>query len=190
MHAEPISPTGDHSLLPTQAAGAFHAEWAANFCPVQNVAIELQHTECLYWDDDGTEYAGSYTNPVAGEDSGAPLDASAAVVVSWRVASHWKGGHPRSYIPGVTADRLDTPNAFTSATVTDYNSAVNGFVSGLAGASGDFFSGISLRALRRFADGGSLTVPKTYLDPPLLIPITGHIVRSHIGSQRRRLGHF
>jgi hypothetical protein len=168
----------------------FYNSYIGAITPEQSSELTALRADGILWQDDGTELLGSYSNPVAGGDGGVVLDASVAVVISWRVAAHWKGGHPRTYIPGIVQDRLDTTRQFSTATVTAFQAAANAFVASVVSLTQGPLSITSLAVLRRFGNGGSETVPKTYLDPPELVPIVSGIARGHIGSQRRRLGHF
>jgi hypothetical protein len=94
------------------------------------------------------------------------------------------------YIGGLVEDRLETPTTFSGATVSDFQTGVNGWQNDIEAFSLGAFVNVTLAAVRRFASGGSETTPKTYLDPPLVIPVTSLLVRNKIGSQRRRLGGF
>lgn len=171
-------------------AQRWHTGWAGQICGVQNDQITLESVECTLWHSDGLTVDAAYSNPVAGEDTGVPLDASACVLVSLRVDERWKGGHPRSYIPGVSQDRLDGVSRYTGATVTDYQDAFDAYLAYVNGASSTHIDSAYLAAVRRFADRGSLAVPKVYLDPPEVLRVTSGVVRSHVASQRRRLGRF
>jgi hypothetical protein len=164
--------------------------WETSFLERQNDHIDLVGVEAVWNDGAGGFIDANYVHVVAGGDSGAPLDASVSVVVSWRVGTIWRGGHPRSYIPGVSQDRLSSVGSFSSATVTDYQAAAAEYLSLLNASGPGDFDTVTMGCLRRFADGGSETIPPTYLDPPVFVPFTGVTTRAHVGSQRRRLGPF
>lgn len=178
--------TADAGVL----AQRYHVGWAGQFIPEQSDQIELHTVDCTLWYGDGLTVDGTYSNVVLGQDSGSPLPASAAVLVSLRVAERWKGGHPRMYIAGIVDDRLDTVNSYTGATVSAFQSAYDDFKAYVNGVSSTHIDAASQAVVRRFADGGSLTIPKTYLDPPEVLVVSAGVVRSHVASQRRRLGRF
>ena len=185
----------DHTGDPTVAnmialATQIHGEWGVSFCARQNDQVTLESTELEWSDGVGGFQVGGYSNPIPGEDTGEPLDASAAVVVSWRTAAHWRGGHPRTYIAGVSQDRLDGVTRYTGATVSDYQDAADHYLSTINALTVGGFSNVQLGVLRRYANGGSEAIPKQPLSPPIFVPFASAIVRQHIGSQRRRLGHF
>jgi hypothetical protein len=178
--------TGDAGVM----AQRYHVGWAGQFIPVQSDQIELHTVDATLWYGGGLTLDGTYSNVVIGEDSGAPLPASAAVLVSLKVSERWRGGHGRMYIPGIVDDRLDTVNSYSGATITDFQDAYDAFKAYVNGVSSTHIDSATQAVVRRFADGGSLTIPPTYLDPPEVLTVTAGVVRSHVASQRRRLGPF
>lgn len=168
------------------AQGMFDA-WISAWIPFQSDQVLLEECNVIHWGTAGAEITGAYTNPTVGGDSGDVLPASAAMLVSHRIAAHYKGGHPRSYIPGLVIDRMESSQFWTSATVTEAQTAAETWLALINGVTLGAGNHTLLSCLRRFANGGSTTTPRTYLDPPTLHPVQGVIARSRICSQRRRL---
>lgn len=163
---------------------------ATMWAPLGNEFYHYTDASGVFWDTDGNETTGSAVEDVPGTDTGNVNPAQVAFVVSWRVTTRWKGGHPRSYFPGVTNDELASAHTYQPTYVSDWQDAADAFLTAVAAVSSGSLSVESLAVLRRFADGGSEAVPKVYLDPPELIDIVSAIARNDIGTQRRRLGHF
>lgn len=115
------------------------------------------------------------------EGAGAVEDNAASKVVSWLSTVYWRGGKPRTYLPGVlTADVLT--NRFVTVAeqaliVTKANAfvaAVNALVQGtIATTKLGFVS---------FMSGNADRVP------PVFFPISAGTSHPRLGTQRRRLG--
>jgi hypothetical protein len=168
------------------AQGYFDA-WITAWIPFQSDQTVLEECNVIHWGTAGAEVTGAYTNPTAGEDAGDVLPASASMLVSERIASHYKGGHPRMYVPGLVVDRMESSQFWSAATVTEAQTAAETFLALVNGVTLGAGNHTLLSCLRRFAGGGSQTIPKTYLDPPTIHTVQGVIARSKIASQRRRL---
>jgi hypothetical protein len=140
-----------------------------------------------FWTTAGALFEGEALNPVIGSTGSDPSTLAAAVVISWRVRGIWRGGKPRTYLSGVTESHLTDGRSFDSAYVaakktdaTAYLTAVRGMVHGALTVN-------FLTCLRRFANGGSESTPRVYLNPPQHVEIVGALARSVVGTQRRRL---
>lgn len=134
-----------------------------------------------------------YTHtPVAGGQGAVLEPSSACIVVQNRIASRYRGGHPRTYWPILTTQDMVTENTWAAAKVTSVTNSIVSFVSAVIGAS--YTGGVS---------GLQHVIPRytyTYTDVPQhhkwVKERTGlegvHVVQSYFGvpriaSQRRRL---
>lgn len=120
--------------------------------------------------------AGTYT-------SGNDAPASASIIVSWLSNVYWRGGKPRTYLPGLRTTDVSTPTTLTSASTaavdgnaglfrTDANALTQGAITGSTLGFVSFRSG------------------NTDRPAPLFFSFTGHKVHGRIGTQRRRLGPY
>lgn len=125
--------------------------------------------------DMGGEGTGGSITP--GTRTGTPTAAGIATVVSKSVARHYRGGHPRSYLPlGVAAD-IST-GKWTSGLVGDVQTAWQDFIGACLG----FGSGCTIEgeiSLSYYHNGAIRATP-------VKDDITGVTVKELIGSQRRR----
>lgn len=150
--------------------------WTHNCGP--NMTIESRRYTDL------ASYTGAvYEAPVGvgGTTGGAAYPASVAAVVNLNTSRRYRGGHPRQYMPGMTADSALNESEWTSSFIvnlrTDWanlGDAINTI--GLPGGGATAFVAVS------YTDLG---VPRI---DPLIEPITGTAVQTRICSQRRRLG--
>lgn len=114
--------------------------------------------------------------------TGTPQPPQVCVVISWQIAAHYRGGHPRMYLPGVTSATLDTSGGknIAAAKRLDFETAGDALITAVNGASGtgspytigtiSYYSGNALRAT------------------PLFRPYLTAVVGTRICTQRRRLG--
>lgn len=106
---------------------------------------------------------------------------SVCAVLSWLSTVYWRGGKPRTYLPGLREGNLTTAYSLTAGVITALNTAgatfrtaINAIASGAVTATS--FGFVSFRTLN--AERGT----------PLFFAITGVRVHARVGSQRHRLG--
>lgn len=160
----------------------FEIAYKNRFLPLLSVGLRLTAGKAV----DLT----SSTAPVAEESftdsgsvtTGTSLPASAAAGISWVISRRYRGGHPRTYIPGLTSADLQSGTTNTLAAT---------FQGNLQSAAGSFLADIEAIGV-----GGRTYVPVcvhyfrhgALLTPPLVDNITGAAVHPRMDSQRRRLG--
>ena len=118
----------------------------------------------------------------AGTATGSLVQSLAACRVwSWRSGVYWKGGKPRSYMPGVLGSETTDLKHLTAAAVASnltqanaFHGQVNGIVQGAITTTVHGF--VSFRGLT-----GDIIVGAFF-------PITGAAVHPRMGTQRGRLG--
>jgi hypothetical protein len=120
-----------------------------------------------------TAHAGGHTESV--------MPANCALLWHWHSPVRYRGGHPRTYVPGLTADRLDNNQVISDASVTTFDTDQGAFVADVVG----FSSGgctITAFALARIDHAPT---PPTLIATYDLEPAG---VAKRVCSQRRRLG--
>jgi hypothetical protein len=107
---------------------------------------------------------------------------SVAMVISWKIARHYRGGHPRTYLTGqphgAEIDGKSWSPAHTAAgaaAASNFLISVNGIELGAGEVGGE------LVCVHRQLGGAKLI-------PPVTSPIVNAVVDNRIDSQRRRLG--
>lgn len=117
----------------------------------------------------------------------------AAVVVSHSISRHYRGGHPRSYLPcGVSAD-IATTGLWTTGLVSAVDTAWGTWAAAMTGTFGSLvttaivnvsYMGPPNRMIT--SSTGRVRTVSTVRAAPIVDTITGHVTRNKIGSQRRR----
>jgi hypothetical protein len=137
---------------------------------------------------------GTGGSPWVGTRGTARLAPATAAVVSHFIGRHYRGGKPRTYLPaGVSADVV-AAGTWDPAFVTAVESGWGAWVAALNGST---YGALNITALsnvsyfgppNRIITGstGRVRTVSTVRSTPIVDRITGHTVRSIIGSQRRR----
>lgn len=117
--------------------------------------------------------------------AGTALPVSVAMCITWHVNSRWRGGHPRTYLSGLSGNDIQAGNQWTSASTTSMRTQATAFRTGLNGltAAGNSWSFVCLRRHETKSDGTHSPIV-----PPRPLPIVSELVDQRIDSQRRRLG--
>jgi len=116
-----------------------------------------------------------------GGGPGSQAPAQCAPVVDWHISSHYRGGHPRSYLPGIETDAIDSLDQVTGTKRLAINDALTLFLSDINDDSTAPFTTREVGTVRFFSGGVALA-------PPEFFKYTGHHVRQRLGTQRRRIG--
>jgi len=143
----------------------------------------------IEWNDgNGNMVVGTNATPVSGTQTSGLMAAQIAMVLSWRLAARYRGGHPRTYIGGLDISQQQDNLTWKTTSVANVQTAANTFLSSIYAIVSTPFTSVTLGVLRQFANGGSETKPPTFLTPPVFKPYTSVIVKPGIATQRRRLG--
>jgi hypothetical protein len=110
------------------------------------------------------------------------MPGNVAIVISWKIARHYRGGHPRTYLSGQPAESATDGKVWAAAHVSALATAANQFLTAVnAFQIGGDDEGGELTTVHRIRAGANIV-------PPITSPIVQAIVDNRIDSQRRRLG--
>jgi hypothetical protein len=170
-------PDGDDLvLLATDIMGHYHD----TLLPNQVTSLFLNEVEVTYYSA-GFPTSASAFDHLAGSMDGAASLQSSAMLLSWAIISSYRGGKPRTYLPGM--DRTDEDSTFTwsDTRVAAVRSDAADFLTAVNGITTPNIDSVTLGCLHFFRAG-------TALDPPYFDPFIGVDAQKRICTQRRRLG--
>lgn len=158
--------------------------YAGNLMPLVNPQSTLLATQVILWFD-GDVFDAFSPSVVDGTFTVASdWPASTSACISWKIPSHYRGGHPRTYLCGLgnehgAPDGQSLSSAFQSAATA----AAQSFHDELEGL-GPIGGGITTveHGIVSFVDNNA------WRTPPIFRRITQAVVDSRVDSQRRRLG--
>lgn len=153
--------------------------WTTNFAPLVNTGVSLTQVDLA----DLTNPAASATKTtqnVTGTRTGSPLSGQAAAVISWQINVRYRGGHPRTYVPGPVNTDLTNASLWTTPYKTALLAAANAWrttINGLTtGATTYQMVAVSFRT--------------NNLPRPTGVPYTinSAVIHGRVDTQRHRLG--
>jgi hypothetical protein len=141
----------------------------------------LQVTSARMASSDGTSTVtieGGFSS-IGGAHDGTPIAASSAAVISWQGVWDYRGGKPRTYLPGLTADRLFSPQKMELSFAASLAADAVSFIESIASIPTILpaFSTVTVGALL----GNTVAAAGSFA------PYSGATVRQTLGSQRGRL---
>lgn len=156
--------------------------WIENIQPVLSAQCLVKLCEVVL-QDGASEQGGHASTSEPGAGGGAALPANSSAVISWHDGSSYRGGKPRTYVPGIDADSLLNLYLYTDEFVGSLRSGANAFIDGIAALApiGDIDT-VTLGCWHRWRAGVAL-------DPPEFRPYASAGVQPRVCTQRRRLGH-
>jgi len=167
----------------TDVLDAFAAAWTTNVFPLLSAAVEVTLAKAVYISlISAEEYVVETPLSDTGSIDGEALSAQAAAVLSWPINAYYRGGKPRTYVPGIpVADLLDVGH-FTSG----FTEGLEAAGTAVLAAANDISHGNIVTAAMGII---SYAADNAWRDPPIFRKFTGNpLVRSRIDTQRRRLG--
>lgn len=170
-------------------AQAFHGAYNTRLMSGRSDHCSLLQTIAEWNDGAGGVVDGAFATPHVGTFTGEAVPMSVAMVISWRVAVRYRGGHPRSYLAGLADAARQDEVSWNSTNVSAFSSQAANFLDDINALSPAPFTSVSLGVLRQFANGGSEAKPPVFLNPPVFRPFTSALAKPGLGSQRRRFGH-
>lgn len=178
-----------NAVLPSQAdLNAFTntvvGHYAFNFMPELSRDFVLNQCSCLYYIATGAELEAVISNTTVGGRAFASLPLNVAACVGWRVQQHYRGGHPRMYLPAIATADVQGPRSLTATKASALAGAGNAFHLGVNGSSAGAFTGAKLGIV-------SFVFRKAWRDPPVFRDFVTNSAHcdTRIDSMRRRLGH-
>lgn len=162
------------------------------FAALVNTSSGMQSATCR---DLATSMGAEVTagTPWTGTRSGGATPPAACVVVAHSIARHYRGGHPRTYLPVGSATDVVAAGTWNTTFLGDVDTAWGLFISGVI----DTYGGLTIQNLVNVSyfgppnriitsSTGRVRTVSTMRGVPIVDQVTGHVARKLIGSQRRR----
>lgn len=130
----------------------------------------------------------------SGTSSAHPLAAGTAMVIKYKIARRYRGGHPRAYLPGMSGLWLQTPTLWAAASaagvLTDWNTFLASSVNNATIPTAGTLDHVNISYYQGFTNhtypSGRVKAIPTPRATPLVDAITGTAVNLTPASQRRR----
>jgi hypothetical protein len=173
-------------------ATAVSASWATHLAP--DLSHQLTLTKVTVTDlSSSIGGFGEFDSSNAGTSADPSLPAGTAMVIKQHIERRYRGGHPRQYLAGLTANELNDPQTWKPATVgqfqTDYTAFRAACAAGCPVGIGpavdvnvSYFQGFTNHT---YPSGRVRPIPNLR-GTPVVDVISSFGVNNKVGSQRRR----
>jgi hypothetical protein len=158
----------------------FGDDYNSHLIPHLSVNLVVDFIDCVDLTS-RTAGQGSATGSWAGGHTESVLPASSALLCEWNVPVRYRGGHPRTYLAGLTQDRLANNQEISGGAQTTFETDFAAFVSAVEARSESGTALHSFVLVRINHDPTPPTLVGTY-------EISNKGVQQRVCTQRRRLG--
>lgn len=148
------------------------------------VAVNWFYAGCTCSDNSGGELFNNQPADVHGGNSaGDAMPPNTAVVCGWSITARYRGGHPRTYQPGIAVTDADVNSGrlLSSAKMTAWQTGFANFLNNFNTIPLSGGGAPSLGTIAYFRHNAPLV-------PPVFYPYQSAEVRPRFGTQRRRMG--
>lgn len=153
------------------------------FLPLAHQEVLLTTSSALYYGPAGADLGAEFGSSAPGSKDSQRAPNSLSCGISWTIQQHYKGGHPRTYLPPTTTEELQDGHTWKSAFISDVADAANDFQTAVEGYSLGNLGTLHLGTV-------SFVLRKEWRDPPVFRDYVPGAARvdSRPDTQRRRLG--
>lgn len=170
----------------TDLATKIRGFFVTRLLPLIYNSYTLGNVDCTDLSSDTGVVAAQTGSNAGGKGSGTSPTANVAQCITWKIARHYRGGHPRTYLAPPAMTDITGTTTWQTAHVTAAQAAAVGFMNDVAGAT---FATQSAnlccvhRVRGKDVDGNPIV-----LNPPLVDLFVDATFDTRVDSQRRRLG--
>lgn len=155
--------------------------WLSTMAPLYVATCSLTSIQAVWILPGGSEIVISNTTARVGTHAGTQLpNLATCSVANWRVDKYYRGGKPRSYLPGVPITSSTDFVHLTTAAITETQAGWAGLMGAINSATTGEISKVELGTV-------SFVEKKQWRDTPVFWKYNGVTIRSVLGTQRRRL---
>lgn len=155
--------------------------WGTNLSPQQSSDTIMNEVLLVWTPTAGSELFAVDTTSHPGTHAGTAINNTAScAVINHRTGEYYRGGHSRTYFPGIVGTLVDNGSDIQGAYAAAIRSGWSAFSDAINTGPAGGING-AVPGTVRFASSGA------WLNPPRFVPWQTHSVRSLLGTQRSRL---
>jgi len=156
--------------------------YGSNVIAEMNERCTMTLCEATLYGSDADVLVAAKQLALNGDHVGSLAPANTAIGISWHLAVSYRGGHPRTYVPGVDNGHLENERETSSLIASNLASAANLFHQDVEGYSdGATITSVTHGTMSFVAD-------KEWRVPPVFRRFTVATVDLRLDTQRRRFG--
>lgn len=154
--------------------------WGTRLTPRITSNVTLDRIDITFIPTAGESLQWSHSEVKTGADANVLADAASCYVLDWLISDYYRGGHPRSYLPGVPANQLTNGSDLGAVFLAAVAVQVELFRNDVNAITSTHVTAVEIGTVR-------FQSHLAWLVPPVFRPYTGSKIRTVIGTQRRRL---
>lgn len=165
-----------------QIADQLGTRYLTNLAPLIAADVTITLYKAIYYQPDGTATSQEEIVAHAGTHAGTTLADNVASCLSWTIGAAYRGGKPRTYLPGVETGDLLNPAHLSAASVT---ARIAGALAFRTAVNADTISGSGYAQLLGTVSFFTANAPRAV---GIFRPYTSATVHNRLDTMRRRLG--
>lgn len=171
-------PTGSQLLALSNAVAA---SYRTRFVALFSDAVVSNHQRCVLYYNSTTEIGVDGSDTGTGARTGNTIMPQACYLINWAISGTYRGGHPRTYLPGAQDVDVGNSGAIGTSPRGSLSTAAGNFLSDVNALSPSPFTAVALGTIRFFRHN-------TALSPPVFEPFLSGTCNATVATQRRRVG--
>lgn len=161
--------------------GAIGSAWSTDIAQLYVGSCSLQEIKGVWIIPGGGEIVQSDTTVRNGVATGTQIpNLATCAVINHRVDKYYRGGKPRSYLPGVPATNTTDFVHLTTTAISNYQTRFGNFMNAVNALTAGGITNVKLGTVSFVSKGDWRATPEFW-------QFNGNSVRSILGTQRRRL---
>jgi len=161
--------------------GSFGSALSSNIMPTLVSTCSVTEIKGVWITPGGGEITGSDTTLRNGTVAPPALpNLATCAVLNWRIDQYYRGGKPRTYLPGVPEANTTDFVHLTTTALSNYQTKAAAFRTAVNAITAGAITAVKIGTI-------SFQQHKQWRDTPVFFPYNGVSVRSVMGIQRRRL---
>lgn len=155
-------------------------DYGTRFFPYISSVYELTGAKASWIYSAGQVVETSATFSGNGTGSATNCTDATCTLVNWSISDYYRGGHPRTYLPGTPEGQLTNGRNLSPTFASNVATAATDWISDVNALTHGGISAVALGTVR-FASGNA------WLAPPVFRPYNGATCNPIVATQRRRL---
>ncbi|MGH3593189.1 MAG: hypothetical protein ACRDRF_19420, partial [Pseudonocardiaceae bacterium] len=139
-------------------AAAVYAKYQARILPLLGSDLVLKAAVANFYGSQPTQVVGAHLEDDNGGSANPVEVDSLSAVISWIFPATWRGGKPRTYVPGLPSEAFTSSNRLDPTFISALETAASNFRTDVAAISVSPFSGAHLGVMSFFS-GNAPRIP-------------------------------
>jgi len=160
---------------------AVMASWNTNIRPQHVNTVTTSDAKAVWITGVGTAFEYQTSVSYTGAVSSSINDNAACIVVNWAINQYYRGGHPRTYHPGIASSAVTNGSVVAAGTQSTVAGVYSTWMTAVNALTATHITKVELGTV-------SFARNNAWRSPPVFYAYKSVGVRNYLGNQRRRIG--